>query len=253
MNIWIDLIAILIILISTGIAYYRGFVKTFFGFISAILALILACALCKPVALKIKESTEIDEWIIESIVSLGNGEQSGDLQDEKYNMAAVGTKLDEDYNEAIVGAEEYDSLDETSDKSQNDFLSLIDNLPDMIADSFNYEEKKAETYEKVAIAISDTVINILSWIIIYTVVRIVLAILTFIFDGIMNIPVLKTINNVAGLAIGVFMGIFRIYVILAIIYFASNLFDISFIVTSIKASTVVSHMYNSNLLINLIF
>ncbi len=262
MNIWIDLIALLIILASAGIAYYRGFVKTFFGFISAILALILACVLCKPVALQIKESTEIDDWIIESVVSLGKGEESGEEQDKKYNEAAVGAEQGENYNEAAVGTEQDENYneaatgteqDENYDMSKNDFLSLIDNLPDMIADSFDYEAKKEETYAKVAVTISDIVINILSWVIIYTIVRIVLAIVTFICDGIMNIPVLKTINNLAGLAIGVFMGIFRIYVILAVIYFVSNLFDISFIVASIKASAVVSHMYNSNLLINLIF
>ena len=49
------------------------------------------------------------------------------------------------------------------------------------------------------------------------------------------------------------MGIFRVYFILAIIYFVSNIANIANIVSAINTSTLVAQMYNNNLLINLIF
>lgn len=112
---------------------------------------------------------------------------------------------------------------------------------------------KEEATTNLVNKIADIAINIMSWIIIYAVVRIILAIVTLVCDGIMSLPLLKTVNNLAGLVLGAIMGLFRIYLILAIVYFISNIVNVSGIVNAIGMSTFVSQMYNNNLLIKLIF
>ena len=229
MGIYIDIIAVLIIVIAAAVAYFKGFVKTFFGFISTILAIALACLFCKTLDTYIKENTEVDDFIMKSIISI-NGGMSGDTADD-----IVGDTISGDHGE-----------DNTS-------LSLAESIPNTLNEMFGLDKIKEEATTNIVNKITDIVINILSWLIIYAVTRIVLLILTLVFDGIMSLPILKTINNLTGLVLGAIMGIFRVYFILAIIYFVSNIANIANIVSAINTSTLVAQMYNNNLLINLIF
>ena len=180
---------------------------------------------CKTLATYIKDNTEIDDFIMKSIISI-NGESSGDTNDESKP---------------------------TVEDSENTSISIAESIPNTLNEMFGLDEMKEEATTNIVNKITDIAINILSWLIIYAVTRIVLLILTLIFDGIMSLPILKTINNLAGLALGAIMGIFRVYFILAIVYFVSNIVNIAGVVNAISMSTVVSQMYNNNLLINLIF
>ena len=100
---------------------------------------------------------------------------------------------------------------------------------------------------------ADTAINVLSWVILYIGIQIILNIAVAILDGVMSLPLLREINNIAGLAIGVVLGVFRIYIILAVIYFISTVANISPIINAIGYSTMVASMYNNNLLLKIIF
>lgn len=238
MGILIDLIAIAFLVVSALVAYYRGFIKTFFGFVSVILAILFACCFSKPLATHIKESSEMDEWIIESITEIGKQE------DEEFES---GEEADEKIDEVEVQSGENEEL------PTNALIGFINDLPESVSEVLDIEESKNIALLNIASKISDVVINILSWLIIYFIVRVIVAVITVIFDGIMNIPVLKSINNLAGLVIGIFVGIFRIYLFLAVIYFISNITNVLIFVNIIQTSGIINAMYNNNLLINLIF
>lgn len=238
MGILIDLIAIAFLVVSALVAYYRGFIKTFFGFVSVILAILFACCFSKPLATHIKESSEMDEWIIESITEIGKQE------DEEFES---GEEADKKIDEVEVQSGENEEL------PTNALIGFINDLPESVSEVLDIEESKNIALLNIASKISDVVINILSWLIIYFIVRVIVAVITVIFDGIMNIPVLKSINNLAGLVIGIFVGIFRIYLFLAVIYFISNITNVLIFVNIIQTSGIINAMYNNNLLINLIF
>lgn len=227
MGLIIDIIAVLVIIGCAAVAYYKGFVKTFFGFVSAIVALVLACILCKPLATFIKDNTELDDVIISGITSINVKEENNNIENNEEDNAEA--------------------------ENSNAFLAFIDSLPNTITNSLNLEESKEVAMAVIAAKIADVVVIIMSWIAIYVIARAILAIVTIIFNGIMNIPVLKTVNKLAGVVIGLIMGFFRIYFVLAIVYFLSNILDISALVTQIQASGLVAHLYNNNLLIELIF
>lgn len=240
MGIIIDLIAIVFLIVSALIAYYKGFVKTFFGFISVILAILLACCFSKPLANHMKASTEMDEWIASGITEIGKKEE-----EPEYTILS-GESIS---GEIVIEEEPVEEEDEIN----LEIIGFIENLPDSVSDVIDFEEQKNATLLNIANKVSDGVIGILAWVIIYFVVRIIFAVITVIFDGIMNIPILKSINNLAGLVIGVVLGVFRIYLLLAIIYFISNVTSITFFVNIIQNSSIVNAMYNNNLIINLIF
>ena len=243
MGFMLDIIAIAFLIISALIAYHKGFVKTFFGFISVILAILLACCFSKPLAGYIKDSTEMDEWIVESVQSIA----SNQVEPEKEYTILSG----ENISGEIIIENEVNSGTENSLNSS--FIDFVETLPDTVGNIVDLDDIKNQTILNISVKVSDVVINIFSWVIIYFAVRIIVAVVTVIFDGIMSIPILKSINNLAGLIIGFVVGIFRVYLTLAIIYFISNITSVTFLVDFIQTSSLVNAMYNNNLIINLIF
>ena len=238
----IDIIALLIIAIAAFSAYRKGFVKTFFGLITVILAIILATTFHKTLAAYIKDTTDLDEWIgnfiSDSVSGIGEDVNSG-------NLTSSSTQ---------------DSFSELESAINNDALtdfmgegSIFETLPNVVGEKLGVNEFKENFASNITVTIADTAINILSWVILYIGIQIVLSIAVAILDGIMSLPLLREINNIAGLAIGVILGVFRIYIILAIIYFISTVANISPVINTIASSTMVNAMYNSNLLLKIIF
>lgn len=249
MEIAVDLIALAIVVICAAVAYFRGFVKTFFGFISVIVALVLAFFFYKPLGVYIKDSTDIDDWVYESIVSLNKEKTKEELPEDHIILST-------ESGENTSGEEKV--KDETKDATISEkLMGMVDSLPTSINDSLNaslnLNEKKEQLVMNIATKVSDIVVNILAWVSLFVGIRIILLILMLIFDSLMQLPGLKEVNNVFGLILGAVMGIFRVYLILAIIYFISNVAQIDAVVDGIQDSMVVSHLYNNNILINLIF
>lgn len=219
---FIDVIGIIVIVVCALISFKKGFVKTFFGFISTFLAIILAFALCNVGVSLIKENTEIDEWLETTFTSSLNYEDT-----ENENME--------------------------NPEEENTFLQGLDSLPENIQIFVGLEEYKESAKVTIVDSATEIILKILSWIIIYILVKIILSILCFVFNGIMNIPFLKQINNLTGLILGVLLGLFRIYVVLAFISFLVAVVPMEGLVNMIKSSLLVSVLYENNLLISLIF
>ena len=223
---YVDLIGILIVLICAFVAYKRGFVKTFFGFISTFVAIALAFALCDTGVQIIKDNTDIDEWL------------------ESTLTTALKPSSDE---------EEIKSDETKQDSEENNMENALKDLPENIKKFFGLEEYKENAKNTVIENSKEIILKILSWVIIYLAVRIILFVICLVCNGIMSIPFLKQINNLTGLILGLILGLFRIYVILAIISFVITIVPITPVVDAIKASMIIGFMYENNLLVSLIF
>lgn len=221
----IDAIGIIIIFICAIVAFKKGFVKTFFGFVSTFVAIALAFALCNTGVKIIQNNTQIDEWIETTLQSALNS--SKDENDEQ--------EINDD-------VDDQDLVKET-----------FENLPENIKNFVGLEEYKENAKSVVIENAKEIILKILSWIIIYLLVRIILFIICLVFDGIMSIPFLKQINNLIGLVLGIVLGLFRIYVVLALISFFVTIVPMTPVVDAIKASLIISVMYENNLLVSLIF
>ena len=224
----VDLIGILLVAIGAFVAFKRGFVRTFFGFVSTFLAIILAFMFCNPVANMIINKTQVDEWI-ESKVQTTLG-----VEKKEETETNTETKQEETDNTNVIS-------------------KFLKDLPNTVQNAVSMEEYKTNTKNVLAEKAVEVIIKILAWMIVYLTVRIVLSILCLIFDGIMSIPFLRQINNLAGLALGIILGLFRIYVILAFISFLVSIVPITPIVEIINSSLIISTMYQNNLVLKMIF
>lgn len=222
---YIDLIGILIVLICAFFAYKRGFVKTFFGFISTFVAIALAFALCNTGVQVIKDNTGIDEWLESTLTTALKPSSEEEIKNDETKQ----------------------------DSEENSMENALKDLPENIKNFVGLEEYKENAKNTVIENSKEVILKILSWVVIYLAVRIILFIICLVCNGIMSIPFLKQINNLTGLVLGIILGLFRIYVILAIISFIITLVPITPVVDAIKASLIIGFMYENNLLVSLIF
>lgn len=244
MSMIIDIIGLCIIAVAAFSAYKKGFVRTFFGLITVILAIVLATSFHKTLAAYIKDTTDLDEWISgalsDSVSNIGEDVNSG-------NLTSSTTSAQDSFSE----------LSSSIDTSAlNGFMgeeNIFSTLPDVVGEKLGVNEFKENIGSNITTTVADTAINILSWVILYIGIQIILNIAVAILDGVMSLPLLREINNIAGLAIGIVMGVFRIYIILAVIYFISTVANIYPIINAIGSSSMIASMYNNNLLLKIIF
>lgn len=232
----IDIIAILVILISVFIGYKKGFVKTILNLLSFFIAIAVALTFYKPLAVILTENTTIDDWIVEKIVF--NNEEKNIEEDKELTLYVSG----DNFNETLEDKNDFETI-----------LNMIGNLPNTITNNLELEEIKNNTKHEFAYKISEQIMNLLSLIIIYVVVKLTLVIATYILHGIMQIPVLKQLNEILGMGIGAVLGFIQLYIAFAIITFISSIADISVVIETIKISVFASVLFENNLIINLLF
>ena len=199
-------------------------------FISTFVAIILAFTLCNTGVMIIKQNTGIDEWIENTVIVSLKIEQKEEISGDSNEEPTVS---DED--------------------NKNILENVFENLPENIQSMVGFEEYKENTKKTVVASATEVILKILSWIIIYVLVRLLLLVVCLICNGIMNIAFLKQINNLAGLILGVILGLFRVYIILAVISFLVAVVPLESVVELIKSSMIISLMYENNILISLIF
>lgn len=239
----IDIIVILIILISVFLGYKKGFVRTAVSLLSFFVAIGLALLFYKPLAIILTENTTIDDWIIMNITS---------NHDDNENLTE--SRETDESGDVPMFIEEASNL--TEEKETNNLglvISMLENLPATITDKLSLEEIKSDTKQEIAYKVSELIMNLLSLIIIYIVVKVTLIIAAFILDGIMKFPILKQLNEILGMGIGAVIGFIQIYVAFAVITFISSICDISVVIETIKLSAFAKILFENNVIISLLF
>lgn len=181
---WIlDIIILAIIGLTVFISYKNGFVKTLISAGAFIIAIILTSLLSSPVASLIKSTPMADairESTEEKIASSLLESTPDDLLDGK----------NEDFN-ALLNFAELDSED--------------------IAEYIDAENAAHTLAEKIAEPIIDIAASIIAVIIIYISTQIVLSICGKLLDKIANLPILRTFNKIGGIALGIVLAVFRVF------------------------------------------
>ena len=180
MGIIVDLIIIGIILLFIGVGLKKGLAGSLIKLLSFAIALIVAVALYKPVSNAIMKNTQIDENIEQAII-------------------------------ATFGSEENSSEAGQTEMPNN----IVENINKEIKNATN--EARNQIVENTSKNISNTIINIGSGLGIYIIARFILFIIGIFVNQVTNLPILKQVDKIGGIAYGAIEGIAIVYVILAII------------------------------------
>ena len=213
MSIIVDLVVIGIMLLCIIIGYVRGLTGSLIKILSFVLSIIIAFVLFIPISNFIINNTKIDD----------NLEQS---------IREIIIKEDEGTNEK--------EMPET-------ITDYINNKVEQAADS-----TKETIVDNTAREVSVTIVKAGTWIVLFIVARILLILLKFITSLIAKLPVIKQFDKLGGIIYGILEGLIIVYVLFAIISFASPMINTS-LPNTIDDSYVGSMMYNNNLLLKIIF
>lgn len=216
MGIIVDLIIIGIILLFIGIGLKKGLAGSLIKLLSFAIALIVAVALYKPVSNAIMKNTQIDENIEQAII-------------------------------ATFGSEENSSEAGQTEMPNN----IVENINKEIKNATN--EARNQIVENTSKNISNTIINIGSGLGIYIIARFILFIIGIFVNQVTNLPILKQVDKIGGIAYGAIEGIAIVYVILAIISLFAVVQPENVIVEGILKSSIGSMLYNNNLILNILF
>lgn len=137
------------------------------------------------------------------------------------------------------------------DKTKN----TEENVPSTIMDNINKEIENAtdEVKANVIDHTTITIVNIGSGIVIFLAVRVILVIISLFAKILTDLPVIKQVDKLGGLAYGAIEGIVIVYAVLAVISLTSVIWANNAVVTAIAKSSLGEMLYNNNIILNLLF
>lgn len=214
---WVLIGVIVFLIICAFSGYYMGLIKKLFRLFSFIVTIIAATAMMPYISDFIVENTSI------------------------YN------KIEENLNDMLT--ELYEDKDSES-KSDSDKRTA--SMPEIISDILLEGEAKEILIDEIndyfSSQAANIIVNSISFFIAFAIIQIVLRTTVFTLDIIANLPIIKGINQYAGLALGLCEGVVWVWIFFLIVMFISTS-EIGIIINEqIRDSEFLSYLYNNNYL-----
>lgn len=214
---WVLIGVIVFLIICAFSGYYMGLIKKLFRLFSFIVTIIAATAMMPYISDFIVENTSIYNKIEENL---------SDMLTELYEDKDSESKSDSDKRTASMPEIISDILLEGEAKE-----ILIDEIND-------YFSSQA----------ANIIVNSISFFIAFAIIQVVLRTTVFTLDIIANLPIIKGINQYAGLALGLCEGVVWVWIFFLIVMFISTS-EIGIIINGqIRDSEFLSYLYNNNYL-----
>ncbi|MFO7637529.1 MAG: CvpA family protein [Clostridia bacterium] len=218
-----DFIVIGIIFAFTVIGTARGLMSTLFKFVSYILAIFLSFKFAKPLSIWLRDSsihTRLQTMIAKVLegMNINPGRSAGT------------TPL-------------YDSV-------QN--LPLPENITKALADSVSAGSTTASEISAAFISqLTDIIMVILCAIVIFIILRIVFFFFGHVVEGIAKIPLIKQVDRLGGMVLGIGVGFLMVFILLLVAAFVLSIREVPWLSESIENGIISSYLYNNNLIANL--
>ena len=222
MYLWIifDAVVIAIFVICISMAMKKGFIKASSTILSIVLTFLLMFLFQDTISTYIKNSDMglAIQQRVTSAITKDVEEQNPQMSDSELSKS--------------IGLPKF-------------IMNIIPNVSDKI------ENAKNQIVQKTSENITASLINVLSIIILYIIIRLFLFILIKLLDNLFKLPGLKTVNKLSGAVIGIINALFVVYILCALlIWFVPN--DSSeMIKIAISQTMITKYFYNNNLLLKI--
>ncbi len=219
---WTDIAVLVIIAVFTVIGLKNGFLYSVFRLLSYILSVIFAIKFY-PVLSAMLQKTILYTNIKESVINGIMRQQSADgvsLQERTAQTIVDGLKLPAFLKEAIIES-----------VGKKDILGV------------------QKLTEAIGAEIATLVINVLSMVLIYLIIRFGLIFARVIIKAIARLPVFRQLDKAGGLVLGAIEGIFMVYIMCALLVFFSAFPRFSPAIDSVQKSQLASFFYQNNFIV----
>lgn len=208
---WLLIVVSIFLIVCALNGYRLGFVKKLFTTVSFVITIIAASALTPYISDFLVNSTSIHDTIKESTI--------GVLEGDNFN----------------------ESKEETVDA-----IKLPSIVKKMIKEDNGKESITNSIYEYIGNELADTIVNAMSFALAFIVITFVLRTTVFTLDIIANLPIIKGINQYAGLILGAAEGLVIVWILFLVVTIIGNTQLGTMMTKYIDESQFLSFIYNYN-------
>jgi hypothetical protein len=231
---WLLIAVGIIFLISIIWGLSQGMLRIAVSLAATIITVVVVSAFAPKVSQMIQEHTTIDDSISKAVTAVVRPAQEQENQEDDAQQ------------------EQTPSLEEQEQSVNNS------NLPTFLQSSTleynsseNYLKLGADSfYNYVGNYIAATIVNILSFLILYAVLRIFVRILMNMIDVISELPVLHGVNRLAGGVVGIGVGLIAVWLLFLVVtlFYATSLGQSCF--RQIEANEILNILYQKNYILH---
>ncbi|MDY3929038.1 MAG: CvpA family protein [Clostridia bacterium] len=220
MYLWIlfDIIVLAVFLICIVHASKKGLIRASYGIVSIVLTIVLMAVFQDRITEAVKKSP------------FGQNAETKIEQALNENLSKSNEESEEEKNEIKFGLPLF-------------LKEFTDNKTEMI------EQAKTEFVKETAESISASLINIVSIVVLYFLIRLVLFILLRITDAVFKLPLLKTVNKLGGALLGIINALFIIYILCAALIWFIPGDSTGAVKEAVNQTYITKYFYNDNLLL----
>lgn len=219
------LIAVLLILAGFGLhGYLRGLVRVVFSLAAVFLTIGLATAAAPYTAHVLQEQTPVHRVVkdkcTEYLKSLTE-EEIRKKADAQEDMSVFGLKMPDEVQEIIA---------------------------ESAAGQAGIVIKESGVYEEIGEFVAGQIVQRMAWVLSFAVVLALLMLAVHFLDVIARLPILKNINRIGGLAVGIFEGLVIVWILLLAIVLCQGTEFGRGMMDSIEGNLFLEFLYENNLL-----
>ncbi|MGN0399525.1 MAG: CvpA family protein [Blautia sp.] len=132
-------------------------------------------------------------------------------------------------------------IQQTEDENQEE--KIPENLKNLLMENYG---------EAIVSAAAHVIVASLSFLVTYLIISIIIRLIVSVLDGIFKLPVLSTVNRIAGGVAGLVQALFLVWIFFLIVFLMLNTEPGRLAVEMIQENPVTKKLYDSNLLVNFI-
>lgn len=271
MNILEIVIIILTVLLALS-GFRKGFVRKLASMVSLVLSLVLVSIFLPYITDFLKEQTPVYEYIVErcedavavqaqNLLARTSG-SSNDASDSSDNSSGDAAADGSSGSVAsTAGTVDKEALANTN-FGRIDQMEIIENLPipqmlkDMLLDYNNdegYERLQVTRFlDYVSSFVASVILNVVAFILSVLIVQIFLWLVINMLDLLANVPVIRVVNRIAGLALGLLEALFFIWLFFLILSMLSATDVGMFLMSMVQDSEFLGELYDSNLFLTIV-
>jgi uncharacterized membrane protein required for colicin V production len=227
---WVDLVLIGVILGFGIVGLVNGFIYSMFKVVSFFLSIIIAIKFY-PIVSSLLKKTPLYNNIQKSILK--------NLLQQKLQNPGTTTEVKKAAADTII-----------NNMNLPKFLkgTLIDQIPD--------PTKLIDVHkvmEIISSKLAGFVIDIISLVVLYILIRIALLFIRFILQEIAKLPVFKQMDKLGGFAFGALEGLLTIYILCAILMLLRAMPQFKALIVGLDKSLFANYFYQHNFIIEFMF
>lgn len=211
------------ILLILGLCIYRGYknglAQSLLKIITSILAIIVAIVLYKPFVNFVIDNTLVDDNIqysVEKIINQSDAAETKEIKDDGSVPKPIVKYLNSNIKNSV-------------------------------------DESKEAVATSVAKSAARLIVMVGCIVVIFIIAKILLQIIAVLFDLFSKLPVIKQFNEIGGIIFGILQALLIVLIILSLVSVITPLVGNNTIVEMVSKSHIGKWLYDSNILLNLIF